>query len=583
MSSDTPASLAEKARTLTEQFLSEEAEGPPPQELRDALAQLPPDQCLYEKGLVAYCDEKDDEALELLSRAAIEECGRWTAPVTYADFRKRWIEPFDLDPSPGLWSRLADAFAQRIPDTACCLVLRGFAASEAGDDQEAIQHFEKALDIDEACWDAAFKLANILLAEEDFEKASSYYDKALAFADDQGKCGLHWSLGNCRLVLGDTEGAIDHYTTVLQLNEEAWLAAAELGYIYFREKNWKAARAYFEQAARYVLESDNDYWDNAQKAVLFFDLGVACYKCRDYAAEEAAYRKCLEVDPNCKYARSNLAWSLASRGELEKAVRTFQDAIDRGNDGKFPVRGLARTLRKLRRYTEAIELLEQDIHRGKLTKYATSEIEELRALMQKQKEAGSPVEELPDENVREEEAVEEREDALAATDEFEEESVAPEPVSTRGKPENRKGKRLPKEEAPTRLYHESVLEELIERQIERGERIFGRRLRMFEAEDSKFGRYGRQFAIPGKGRLDLLTVDLDTGDLVVVELKVDKPTRETIGQLFEYIAWVQENLAEGRTVHGVICVREANEALRVAVSRSEGVELYEYELSFTKV
>jgi len=107
---------------------------------------------------------------------------------------------------------------------------------------------------------------------------------------------------------------------------------------------------------------------------------------------------------------------------------------------------------------------------------------------------------------------------------------------------------------------------------------------MFQAADSPYGRYGRQFPIPGVGRVDLLAVDLDSGDLVVIELKRDKPLRDTVGQLCEYRGWVQENLAsEGQQVVGIVCVWEATERLRLATKPLPGVKVFEYDLTFGRV
>jgi restriction system protein len=104
---------------------------------------------------------------------------------------------------------------------------------------------------------------------------------------------------------------------------------------------------------------------------------------------------------------------------------------------------------------------------------------------------------------------------------------------------------------------------------------------MFESSD---GRYGRQLPIPGIGRIDLLVEDLDTQELVVIELKRGKSTDEVVGQLCRYLGWVQENLAKGnRKVSGIICVHRSSEKLRLAVSPVSGVEIFEYTLSFRKV
>lgn len=91
-------------------------------------------------------------------------------------------------------------------------------------------------------------------------------------------------------------------------------------------------------------------------------------------------------------------------------------------------------------------------------------------------------------------------------------------------------------------------------------------MRFFQANDSRYCRYGRQFPIAGIGPIDLLTVDVESGDLIVIELKRDKPTRYIIGQFREYVGWVEEYLAtDGQQVHGIICVWEHGRNSRVEV------------------
>jgi restriction system protein len=90
--------------------------------------------------------------------------------------------------------------------------------------------------------------------------------------------------------------------------------------------------------------------------------------------------------------------------------------------------------------------------------------------------------------------------------------------------------------------------------------------------------------MPGVGRIDLLVEDLDTHELVVIELKRDKSPDEVVGQLCRYLGWVQEHLAKDiQKVKGIICVHRSSEKLRLAVSAVSTVDLFEYTLSFMRV
>lgn len=91
---------------------------------------------------------------------------------------------------------------------------------------------------------------------------------------------------------------------------------------------------------------------------------------------------------------------------------------------------------------------------------------------------------------------------------------------------------------------------------------------------------GVEFPV-GNRRIDILAVE-NENDFVVIELKVSKGYDRAIGQLLQYMGWIEQNLAEpGQKVKGMIIARSISEDLRLATSRVSDVELYEYELSIS--
>jgi hypothetical protein len=83
------------------------------------------------------------------------------------------------------------------------------------------------------------------------------------------------------------------------------------------------------------------------------------------------------------------------------------------------------------------------------------------------------------------------------------------------------------------------------------------------------------------GRIDLLAKHKTEQRWLVVELKRNQSSDQTVGQLLRYIGWVKRNLAEdGDEVYGMIICREADEALQYALSVLPNVELQLYEVEF---
>lgn len=83
------------------------------------------------------------------------------------------------------------------------------------------------------------------------------------------------------------------------------------------------------------------------------------------------------------------------------------------------------------------------------------------------------------------------------------------------------------------------------------------------------------------GRIDLLAKHRKKPRWLVVELKRNQTSDQTVGQLLRYIGWVKQHLAEdGDEVHGLIICREADNALHYALTTVQNVELRLYEVEF---
>jgi len=83
------------------------------------------------------------------------------------------------------------------------------------------------------------------------------------------------------------------------------------------------------------------------------------------------------------------------------------------------------------------------------------------------------------------------------------------------------------------------------------------------------------------GRIDLLARHKREPRWLVVELKRNQTSDQTVGQILRYIGWVKRHLAEdGDVVHGLIICHEADDALRYALSTLPNVELRLYEVEF---
>ena len=93
------------------------------------------------------------------------------------------------------------------------------------------------------------------------------------------------------------------------------------------------------------------------------------------------------------------------------------------------------------------------------------------------------------------------------------------------------------------------------------------------------GHDGKEYPTGGLGFIDILAID-NTGNFVVFELKLSKGPDRAIGQILRYMGWVKKNLSNGKKVSGIIVANKMDEKIRYAVSMTDGISLYEYELKF---
>lgn len=84
------------------------------------------------------------------------------------------------------------------------------------------------------------------------------------------------------------------------------------------------------------------------------------------------------------------------------------------------------------------------------------------------------------------------------------------------------------------------------------------------------------------GRIDLLAKHRIEPKRLVVELKRNQTSDDTVGQVLRYMGWVQEKLAApGELVEGLIVARALDQKLKYALSRVDDVSMQVYRIDFS--
>lgn len=126
------------------------------------------------------------------------------------------------------------------------------------------------------------------------------------------------------------------------------------------------------------------------------------------------------------------------------------------------------------------------------------------------------------------------------------------------------------------MAYEQHLEEYV---VKNWDKIdFGEELHIYVDEE---GTTGQQFTTD-VGIMDILATDKD-GNYVVIELKRAESGYKVVGQVLNYMGWVQEKLLQdGQSVRGMIIVGRADKTLRAALRPvNDKIMLREYRIQMT--
>mgnify|MGYP006096554579 FL=1 len=81
------------------------------------------------------------------------------------------------------------------------------------------------------------------------------------------------------------------------------------------------------------------------------------------------------------------------------------------------------------------------------------------------------------------------------------------------------------------------------------------------------------------GRIDILATDKTDGSYVVIELKRNQTSDDTVGQVTRYMGWIQDKLGD-EDVKGIIVAGSYDEKLYYAQKMLKNIEVFLYEVNF---
>jgi len=176
----------------------------------------------------------------------------------------------------------------------------GIVLQQKGQKEEAIAHFQKALELDPNKFEIQNDLGHLLSVSGRLREAFPHLEKALEINPNYAE--VHYNLGNALLRAGRVAEAIVQLQQALQIDPNHVPALSNLGSAFLQTGRLDESLAHLQKA----LEIDPDF-----KAAHF---NLANTLLQMGRTEEAVshLQRVLAIDPNDAEAQKNMAWVLAT-------------------------------------------------------------------------------------------------------------------------------------------------------------------------------------------------------------------------------------------------------------------------------
>ena len=225
----------------------------------------------------------------------------------------------------------------------------GIVLSGQGRPAQAIDDYQKALEIMSDFVEARFNLANALAAQGRSAEAIEQYQRAFELAPDNAEA--HSRLGTVFLGQGRRAEAIDQYQKALETKPDFVEVRYNLANALAAQGRFGEAIEQYEQALRI-----NPRYEQALN-----NLANALAAQSRFAEAIEQYRKAIALKPDNAEAHNNLGTALSRQGRSAEATEQYQKALEIRPDFAEAHYNLANALAAQGRLAEAIQQYEETL------------------------------------------------------------------------------------------------------------------------------------------------------------------------------------------------------------------------------
>ncbi len=216
---------------------------------------------------------------------------------------------------------------------------RGNALFKRGAFDQAIEAYNKAIQLDPAFGWPYSNLALTYLTQNQYAEAVLLYQKGIELSNSDKDKAISWNgLGNVYRCLNDYANAVAAYQKAAELDPET--AGMRDGADSFQSGQ------------------------NSRNAQVWNDLGELFFKAGNYGEAAGAFQKAIEMEPGFGWPYSNLGRVLASQGKYEEAIPLLLKSIDLFQEDKDKAvawNRLGNVYRKMNDYDNAIKAYQKAV------------------------------------------------------------------------------------------------------------------------------------------------------------------------------------------------------------------------------
>jgi len=191
----------------------------------------------------------------------------------------------------------------------------GITLFQKGQVDQAMAHFQKALEINPNYDLAHNSLGNVFLQKRQLDEAIAQFQKALEINPKYFE--VHSNLGNAFLQKGQVDEAMAQFQKALEINPNYDLAHYNLGNALFQKGEVDEAIEQYQKALEINPNLDE----------VHYNLGNALVQKGRLDEAIGQYQKALGINPNDAETHNNLGFALFKKGRVNEAIVQFKEAL----------------------------------------------------------------------------------------------------------------------------------------------------------------------------------------------------------------------------------------------------------------